>query len=109
DDLWDVALRYAGEHGGFKIAAGIAYGEDTDEGFADRTVEVLNGGLSVMHLPTGLFVTASGGTRDADDFAEEEHFWFVSGGLERKWFTLGATTLFAMGGEQEDRLERSAE
>ena len=25
DDFWDVALRYAGEHGGFKFAGGIGY------------------------------------------------------------------------------------
>ena len=113
DDLWDVALRYAGEHGGFKIAAGIAYGENTDSNNgagpnADPAIEVLNGGLSIMHMPTGLFVTTSAGTRDSDAFADEEHFWFLSGGLERKWFTIGKTTLFAMGGEQEDRSDRTA-
>ena len=30
DDLWSVALRYAGEHHGFKVAAGIGYRENTD-------------------------------------------------------------------------------
>ncbi|SDP51785.1 hypothetical protein SAMN04488061_3265 [Filomicrobium insigne] len=113
DDLWDVAVRYAGEWGGFKIAAGIAYGENTDRNNGagpsdDPAVEVLNGGLSIMHSPTGLFVTGSAGTRDADDFADEEHFWFVSGGIEQKWNSLGKTTLFGMGGEQEDRLDRTA-
>ena len=27
DDIWDVALRYAGEFSGFRVAAGIGYGE----------------------------------------------------------------------------------
>ena len=113
DDLWDVAVRYAGEWGGFKIAAGIAYGENTDRNNGagptdDPAVEVLNGGLSIMHSPTGLFVTGSAGTRDADDFADEEHFWFVSGGIEQKWNSLGKTTLFGMGGEQEDSRDRTA-
>lgn len=113
DDIWDVALRYAGEFGGFKLAAGIAYGESTDANnggdfFADPAVEVLNGGLSIMHSPTGLFVTASAGTRDSDDFLDREHFWFTSGGIEQKWNSLGKTTLFGMGGEQEDGFDRTA-
>lgn len=113
DDIWDVALRYAGEFGGFKIAAGIAYGEDTDRnngggGFADPVQRILNGGVSVLHVTTGLFVSASAGERDAADFRSTESFWFVSSGIERKWFTIGATTLFGMGGEYEDRLDRSA-
>jgi len=108
DDLWDVALRYAGEFAGFKVAAGIAYGESTDDNnggdpFADPAVEVLNGGLSVMHAPTGLFVTASGGQRDAEDFADEETFWFASAGIEQKWNSLGKTTLFGMGGQYNDQ------
>lgn len=104
DDLWDVALRYAGEHGGFKIAGGIAYGEDTDEGVAERTIEVLNGGGSIMHLDTGLFVTANGGQRRYEDaVGGDDTFWFVSGGVERKWFTLGKTTLFGMGGGEKAR------
>lgn len=113
DDIWDVALRYAGEFAGFKLAAGIAYGESTDANngglpFDDPAVEVLNGGLSIMHSPTGLFVTASAGTRDSDDFFGREHFWFASGGIEQKWNSLGKTTLFGMGGEQEDELDRTA-
>lgn len=112
DDIWDVALRYAGEHAGFKLAAGIAYGENTDRNNGagpadDPAVEVLNGGLSILHAPTGLFVTASAGQRQADDFAKTESFWFVSSGLERKWFATGATTLFGMGGGQEDQLSRT--
>ncbi len=27
DDMWDVAVRYAGEWGGFKVAAAAAYNE----------------------------------------------------------------------------------
>ncbi|CFX35736.1 conserved exported protein of unknown function [Candidatus Filomicrobium marinum] len=113
DDMWDVALRYAGELRGFKIAAGIAYGENTDtsnggSGVADPVIEVVNGGLSIMHMPTGLFVTTSAGQRDRDNWDTEEWFWFVSSGLERKWFTIGATTLFGMGGEYEDDDEATA-
>ncbi len=132
DDLWDVALRYAGELGGFKIAAGIAYGEVTDGtvslgdgafrnsngngGIQESAIQTLNGGLSVKHVGTGLFATGSAGTRDADGnvscgaaLCEEESFWFVNAGIEQKWSSLGKTTLFGMGGEYEDAISRSAQ
>ena len=79
DDIWDVALRYAGEWGGIKIAGGVAYGQATDDtaslgdgaytplngdgGQNEPAIEVLNGGLSMIHVPTGLFATGSGGQR----------------------------------------------
>ncbi len=105
DDIWDVALRYAGEFGGFKIAAGIAYGEETDStSFTER--RTLNGGLSIMHVPTGLFASGSAGRRETDDIPApiigrndiDEDFWHVVGGIEQKWNSLGKTTLFGMGG-----------
>ena len=107
DDYWDVALRYAGELGGFKVAAGVAYSEDTDTnngaaGTFDPPIRAVNGGLSIMHMPTGLFVTTSAGHRERDTWLDDEAFWHVTGGLERKFFALGKTTLFGMGGEFQD-------
>ncbi|MBU2583192.1 MAG: hypothetical protein KJ622_15900 [Alphaproteobacteria bacterium] len=116
DDVWDVALRYAGEFAGFKIAGGIAYGESTDarNGAADldtsgnliddSQVEVVNGGLSVMHVATGLFVTASAGYRDRDSYVDDQdEFWHLTGGIEQKWSSLGKTTIFGMGGEYNEK------
>jgi predicted porin len=112
DDLWDVALRFAGEHHGFKMAAGIAYGIWTDtsnggNGVPDPRIEVLNGGLSVKHVGTGLFFTGSAGYRDRDDSIADtrlvqEEFVFLSAGLERKFLALGKSTFFGMGGYYED-------
>ncbi|MCH9807311.1 MAG: porin [Alphaproteobacteria bacterium] len=114
DDVWSVALRYAGEFGGFKVATGIAYGENTDSsngaaGAADPVIEIVNGSLSIKHMPTGLFSTASAGQRDRAGFATEETFYHVSAGLERKFFALGKTTLFGMVGEYEDQSFESAQ
>ncbi|MBU1211993.1 MAG: porin [Alphaproteobacteria bacterium] len=112
DDIWDVALRYAGELGGFKIAAGIAYGENTDSSNgigADRTIEQVNGSVSAMHMPTGLFATANAGQRDDPFRADEETFWHVNAGLERKYLALGKTTLFGMVGEFEDDDDSTAQ
>jgi len=128
DDIWDVALRYAGTIRDFKIAGGIAYGDATDNtsgvaGFAgspgnggrlEVPVQVLNGGLSILHNPTGLFMTGSAGQREADGTipctgknansnggnCDTEYFWFAKGGVQRKFFPLGKTAFFGMGGEQ---------
>ncbi len=35
DDMWDVAARYAGEHGGFKVAAAAAYNENSTDDAQD--------------------------------------------------------------------------
>ena len=155
DDIWDVALRYAGEWGGFKLAGGIAYGQATDDtaslgdgaytpsngdgGQAEPAIEVLNGGLSVMHVPTGLFATGSGGQRKAtgtvacDDTVptsgvspagnfipgkdprknngncNTEWFWFAKAGIKQRWWSIGSTALFGMGGEQYDAIDRSTQ
>ena len=91
DNFWDVALRYAGEFNGIRIAAGIGYLEDTKFNDANQTfnafgalcqntaptatvagraancdtkVTDLNGSASVLHTPTGLFVTGAAGKRE---------------------------------------------
>ena len=141
DDIWDVAIRYAGEFAGFKIAAGVAYGEASDgtaslPGYtltngnqgpvggvalagapqAEFPIQVLNGGASIVHTPTGLFATGSAGQQEADGNVtcnngancDTEWFWFAKGGIQQKWSTLGKTALFGMGGEHHDANDRCA-
>ena len=115
DDVWDVALRYAGEFGGFKMAAGIGYGENNDGGYTgidcnvtiagDKDCSNFGGSVSVMHEATGLFVSAGAGTKkdkllndspiftgtNADD---TQDFWSMQAGIEKKFFPLGKTTVF---------------
>ena len=108
DDLWDIAVRYAGEHHGFKMAGGIAYGRREDCGYSmadgryqtscgnraglrggfpeETTVETLNGSVSGLHVATGLFVTAAAGERQADETvtcADKDH---NGGNCENDWF-----------------------
>ena len=106
DDQWDVALRYAGEFAGFKVAGGVGYSEDTD---GHELEEVVLGGLSVMHTSTGLFVTASAGQKERDSWTDEDTHWFVSGGIEQRWNSLGKTTIFGMGGEWDENDGDSAQ
>ncbi|MCC7252188.1 porin [Hyphomicrobium sp.] len=100
DDLWSLALRYAGEFGGFKLAGGIGYGEYSDTsrslghtaGFGGQGDEL---GLSVsaLHVATGLFATFAYG--EAERFNGEEYEnWHIQAGIQRKWVPLGATTLY---------------
>lgn len=120
DDYWDVGLRYAGEFGGFKIAGGIAYGQETSSeanaGIIDDCLAVsaannpdadckqLGGSLSIMHSETGLYVTGAAGYRkddniddlfDAPSRADDTStFYAIEAGIEKKFFDLGKTTIF---------------
>ena len=110
DDLWNVALRYAGEHAGFKFAAGIAYSETSDSvgngrrglvlaSVPDQDVNELGLSASLLHEPTGLFLTGAYGQVEDNNasragFDGDTDFYFIQAGIERKWFPLGATTLY---------------
>ncbi|MGE0025076.1 MAG: porin [Hyphomicrobium sp.] len=119
DDVWDVALRYAGEFGGFKLAAGIAYGEITDGpetkiecasrggGLGpDEDCRQFGGSISVIHEATGIFVNFGAGVKQdgvlqntavfdtADGVDDEDAFWAIQAGVEKKFNTLGKTTIY---------------
>jgi predicted porin len=123
DDAWEVGGRYEGELGDFKLGAGLAYGENTDLGGGQIAFECLaeggqiptgssssqcnqlGGSLSVMHMPTGIYVNFGAG-QATDDLIEissrfkgtggdnTSTFWAVEGGIEHKWIDLGKTTLY---------------
>ena len=116
DDTWEVGLRYKGEFAGFKMAAGIAYGEATEPtgdthtvGFecatggsiADAECSQLGGSISIMHEASGLYTNFAAGymkddrIRDLIADADDKHeFWAIEAGIQRKWIPLGKTTLF---------------
>lgn len=108
DDFWAVALKYAGEFHGFKLAAGISYGEITDntQGFGGTSLvgndrgTTLGGSASILHTETGLFATfAYGETELAQKVVgagndRDYSNWNIQAGIQRKWNPLGATTLY---------------
>ena len=124
DDAWEVGGRYEGELTGFKIGAGIAYGENTEGGGGNVAFECLaqgsqveantgsdsdcnqiGGSISVMHVQSGLYVNFAAGqltdnlvTRSnrfiGTGADDTSTFWAVEGGIEQKWNELGKTTLF---------------
>jgi hypothetical protein len=138
DNFWDVALRYAGEFGGFRLAAGIGYQENSEfnhTGEKDafnvgigvfpsavscgaaancgQKETQLKGSASIMHIPTGLFVSAAAGQRDVDgrtslnafggiNVNSTSDFWYVSGGISQNFTGVGRTVLFGEYQEAND-------
>jgi len=120
DDVWDIAARYANEFNGVKVAFGIAYQQWTDQdyGCADLSGAAVSGGSdcdalglsgSVMHVPTGLYVTGAYGFRNDDNRStrfgaaadDRDEFWWLTAGIQRKWLPLGNTTIYGEYGQYE--------
>lgn len=80
---WDVALRFAGEGSGFRLAAGIGYADNGND------VTRISGSASLMHVTTGLFVSGNAGKIDGGG-----DVYGGTVGIERNWFGFGRTTLF---------------
>lgn len=93
-EAWDVALRYAGDFGGTKVAAAVAYAD-----FADQKPTVdgqMNGSLSVL-MPFGLSITGAAGQQELDDPSRSEDpvFWYGKVAYTAKLFFAGSTTFAA--------------
>jgi hypothetical protein len=128
-DYWGVMLRYAGEFSGFRVAAGIGYENVTDRATsaapnagpndlnpaitgADPDVKAWGAGLSVLHVPSGLFAQ---GHYMAAEFSQcanpavcnlsgywgqnaankkDANQWLIQAGITKNWFGPGNTALF---------------
>lgn len=126
DDFWDVALRYAGEFNGIKVAVSAAYSHHSDENqfFGFDTVTGLSAfhpvqldssyfqiGAFVHHIPTGLFLYGAYGTEDNNSVYANPAItagqpsgsnWYLKAGLRRKWSPLGHTVLYGEYGVRDD-------
>ncbi len=113
DDDWAVALRYAGSFNGVSVRAGIGYQDgktiDSDSliaivGGANNipTHREVVGSFSLLHEPTGLYLTMAGGSRRWESDAlpvtglelNDEKYLYVKGGILRKWFPMGQTSIY---------------
>ena len=107
DERWSVALKYANEFNGVRVAWGIGY-TDVDNGdygpgnTGDFLPDEFITTVSLMHVPTGLFLNGSYGFADHDErtaqainLRDQETGWTIVGGIERKFIALGATTFWA--------------
>lgn len=70
DDMWDVALTYAGDFNSIAIEAAIGYTQSTDsngvDGGGDDDFDILMGSASILHKPSGLSATIAAGQKNYD-------------------------------------------
>jgi hypothetical protein len=106
DDLVDVALRYKNEWNSIRLAAGIAYASAEIDlpSSEDNEFDQVTGSISVMHIPTGIFLAFAAGEREFDIFGGDpstldKSFWYGQLGVEKRFFAPGSTTIFAEYGE----------
>jgi len=113
DDMWDVAARYAGEWGAFKVAAAAAYNEVSDSNYNSGILGGISGpfpagfnvdanyfqvGAYIEHVPTGVFVYGAYGRLQnnlvAAPFPDTVDNWYIKAGLRERWTPLGHTVLY---------------
>ncbi len=98
DDEYDVALRYAGEFGSIRVAAGIGYREDNGLlGLFPETKTILGSG-SIMETKSGIFISGSYAKQDLDGIGDLEGY-ALRAGIENKVNALGKTTVYAEWGQ----------
>jgi predicted porin len=109
DDIWDVALNYRNTLGDFVVNGAVGYGESTDQSLytGSNQLSLSRGeadwwgiGALVQHKPTGLYAYGGYGSITLDLPAavagdDESDSWYIQGGVERKFFDLGKTNVFA--------------
>ncbi len=121
DNDWEIAGRYAGDIGGFKLAFGIGYSVNTDVNTQPPPVSTtkdsrfFQAGGYAQHLASGLFLHAAYGSEDNNGehtlsgFTEpNSHQWYVKGGIRRQWLTLGPTVIYGEYSTYNDQLSPAA-
>ena len=109
----DVALKYDGDLGNFKVSAAAGYTHAKGEGVVQRNNDLYQTGASVMHMPTGLWFYGAWwqeqiGGRGNTPFgvsssAQTGNVFFTKAGIKRNWNSLGATVLWGEYGLYEDQ------
>ncbi|MEO8651236.1 MAG: hypothetical protein ABI391_02970 [Hyphomicrobiaceae bacterium] len=104
---WDVALRYAAEFNSFRFAAGVGYHQgvilDTANFTWARPATTVMGSASLLHVPSGLFLTGSAShasfdERPAAGFSNFEgnefEMYYVKGGWLANIVPVGQTSFY---------------
>jgi hypothetical protein len=132
-DYWGAMLRYAGEFSGFRIAGGIGYERATDRASGAPTgpddlspavtgatpeVDAWGVGLSVLHVPSGLFAqghymaaefscdavgaTNAGGYWGWRNCKADADQWMIQAGITKNWTGLGNTAIYGEYSQSND-------
>ncbi|MFT7575958.1 MAG: putative porin [Limisphaerales bacterium] len=91
NDAWDIAVRYANEFNGIRVAAGIAYSE-AEGGAGTGEIETISGSASMLHVASGLVLQGSAGQVE-NKAGVKSDTWYLSGGVSRKFNPIGKTTM----------------
>ncbi len=119
DDVWAVGMRFSESLGDFKVAARAGFRQTTDDGeFGcqgvdnpisgnDAKCNEFGASASVLHTPSGLFVTGAYGIREHEARSrsaqtdiprnlvnDDDERFYVSAGIYKKWFALGKTSIY---------------
>src|SRR4029079_8471456 len=115
DDIWSASLRFQKEWDNWKIGAGYAYEDFTDElgtsggggvPFQDfkRHTKEWAGTVSVLHKPSGLWFWGCNSHSENEALGAVGfitgkappvmHAWDFAGGLHRDFFAAGKTTIW---------------
>ena len=97
---WDAALAYGGAFPALKVAAKVAYAnQSATRNFPE---EIVSGSLSGLHW-SGLNLTLGGGLADDDDSTRDAiDFWYAKLGHISSIFTVGASHFSLDLGEYND-------
>jgi predicted porin len=101
DDIWDAALRYAGEFSGFRVAAGVGYIQNSsgvneiikDSSPANES-SMWKGSASVLHVKTGLYLNGAFVDKDNNNGDPNTRLYYVQGGIAKNWTGLGNTVVY---------------
>lgn len=105
NDVFDASLRFKKEWNSIRIAAGLGYYSDQEGSGAAILRDETKGSLSVMHVPTGLYATFAGGVTEYNDEVDRDdaEFYYVQLGIDKKFFSHGATTIYGLYGNYQDQ------
>jgi hypothetical protein len=101
---------FAGPSGGvpgsmLRPTSSNVFGGET--GSVNSKIEVVEGNFSAMHIPTGLYVTFSAGTRHIDNPAvpqlyKDATYYYTQWGITKRFLPMGATTFYGEYGNYDN-------
>jgi hypothetical protein len=117
DEVWAASLRYAGEFGGFRLAAGIGIQSldpvniagSIDDATNARGETEWSGSLAVMHVASGLFAQGHYARTDYELGVHnalqdaDARFWMIQAGITKNWWGLGNTSFYGEYGQADDQ------
>ena len=101
NDIYDVALRYRADWDSIRFASGIGYMDAIEGDFSE-----VSGSASMMHMPTGLYLSVAGSIRDDRSdvmgHGDDANFYFAQLGVKKRLLAYGSTTVYGEIGKYQN-------